>query len=141
MGSDFEQFPDAKPIHKVYVDGFWMDKTEVTNAQFAKFVAGHWLCDGGGTPAGSRKTFLALMPTAFGFQSDYVAILAAAPGQGVAGTLPWAGLYHAPGGLKPFSLVFHMPEKAVQPKDANPSTWWRAVAGPPGCTRKGLAAI
>ncbi|RYD44901.1 MAG: formylglycine-generating enzyme family protein, partial [Verrucomicrobiaceae bacterium] len=30
---------DAAPIHRVYVDGFWMDKTEVTNAQWAKFVA------------------------------------------------------------------------------------------------------
>lgn len=30
---------DAVPIHRVYVDGFWMDSTEVTNAQFAKFVA------------------------------------------------------------------------------------------------------
>ena len=29
---------DSRPIHRVYVDGFWMDKTEVTNAQFAKFV-------------------------------------------------------------------------------------------------------
>jgi formylglycine-generating enzyme required for sulfatase activity len=29
---------DARPIHRVYVDGFWMDKTEVTNDQFAKFV-------------------------------------------------------------------------------------------------------
>ena len=29
---------DARPIHRVYVDGFWMDKTEVTNKQFAKFV-------------------------------------------------------------------------------------------------------
>lgn len=29
---------DAQPIHRVYVDGFWMDATEVTNAQFAKFV-------------------------------------------------------------------------------------------------------
>src|SRR5262249_34264202 len=27
------------PRHKVYVDSFWMDRTEVTNAQFAKFVA------------------------------------------------------------------------------------------------------
>jgi formylglycine-generating enzyme len=36
MGS--EDFPDAQPRHKVYVDGFWMDKTEVTNEQFAKFV-------------------------------------------------------------------------------------------------------
>src|SRR5262245_24162003 len=29
---------DAQPIHRVYVDGFWMDATEVTNEQFAKFV-------------------------------------------------------------------------------------------------------
>jgi formylglycine-generating enzyme required for sulfatase activity len=30
---------DAQPIHRVYVDGFWMDATEVTNEQFEKFVA------------------------------------------------------------------------------------------------------
>ena len=30
---------DSRPIHRVYVDGFWMDTTEVTNAQFATFVA------------------------------------------------------------------------------------------------------
>ena len=35
MGDDF--FPDAPP-HLVYVDGFWMDRTEVTNEQFEKFV-------------------------------------------------------------------------------------------------------
>ena len=29
---------DAQPVHRVYVDGFWMDRTEVTNAQFAAFV-------------------------------------------------------------------------------------------------------
>jgi len=29
---------DSRPIHRVYVDGFWMDQTEVTNAQFAEFV-------------------------------------------------------------------------------------------------------
>lgn len=29
---------DARPIHRVHVDGFWMDKTEVTNAQYAAFV-------------------------------------------------------------------------------------------------------
>jgi formylglycine-generating enzyme len=33
-----EEFPDAQPWHRVLVDGFWMDKTEVTNDQFAKFV-------------------------------------------------------------------------------------------------------
>ena len=29
---------DARPVHRVYVDGFWMDATEVTNAQFEQFV-------------------------------------------------------------------------------------------------------
>lgn len=29
---------DAVPIHQVYVDGFYMDKTEVTNDQFEAFV-------------------------------------------------------------------------------------------------------
>ncbi len=33
-----DAMPDARPIHRVYVDGFWMDETEVTNAQFQKFV-------------------------------------------------------------------------------------------------------
>ncbi|MEZ4970666.1 MAG: formylglycine-generating enzyme family protein [Flavobacteriaceae bacterium] len=30
--------PHEKPAHKVKIDGFFMDATEVTNAQFAKFV-------------------------------------------------------------------------------------------------------
>jgi sulfatase modifying factor 1 len=30
---------DARPVHRVQVPGFWMDATEVTNAQFAAFVA------------------------------------------------------------------------------------------------------
>ena len=30
---------DARPIHRVRVHGFWMDRTEVTNAAFARFVA------------------------------------------------------------------------------------------------------
>jgi formylglycine-generating enzyme required for sulfatase activity len=33
-----EEFPDAQPWHRVWVDAFWMDKTEITNAQFETFV-------------------------------------------------------------------------------------------------------
>ena len=29
---------DAEPVHRVRVDGFWMDRTVVTNEQFEKFV-------------------------------------------------------------------------------------------------------
>ncbi|WP_235921139.1 formylglycine-generating enzyme family protein [Foetidibacter luteolus] len=33
-----EAMNDARPVHRVYIDGFYMDATEVTNAQFAEFV-------------------------------------------------------------------------------------------------------
>lgn len=36
--TDPEARPDESPAHQVQVDGFWMDITEVTNAQFAEFV-------------------------------------------------------------------------------------------------------
>src|SRR5688572_10811103 len=39
MGADNEQASaDEYPKHSVQVDGFWIDETEVTNAQFQKFV-------------------------------------------------------------------------------------------------------
>ncbi|XQQ07417.1 MAG: SUMF1/EgtB/PvdO family nonheme iron enzyme [Leptolyngbya sp. IPPAS B-1204] len=37
MGSN-DHYPEEAPAHKVAVDGFWMDKYLVTNAQFQKFV-------------------------------------------------------------------------------------------------------
>ncbi|SDH35570.1 formylglycine-generating enzyme family protein [Mucilaginibacter sp. P25] len=39
MGADNQQAePDEYPKHDVTVDGFWIDKTEVTNAEFARFI-------------------------------------------------------------------------------------------------------
>ena len=38
MGTDDGMFPDAGPVHLVTLDGYWMDRTEVTNAQYAAFV-------------------------------------------------------------------------------------------------------
>ena len=38
MGSDEPSFVDARPWHRVYLDGYWIDKTEVTNTEFARFV-------------------------------------------------------------------------------------------------------
>jgi formylglycine-generating enzyme len=39
MGSDDPVLgSDARPVHRVYVDGFWMDETEVTNEEFERFV-------------------------------------------------------------------------------------------------------
>ena len=38
MGCDNCGMPDALPVHVVAVDGFWMDATPVTNAEFGLFV-------------------------------------------------------------------------------------------------------
>ena len=45
MGADNSQaFPDEYPKHIVKLSGFWMDRTEVTNAEFAAFVkATHYI--------------------------------------------------------------------------------------------------
>lgn len=37
MGSE-DFYPEEAPIHRVRVEGFWMDKYQVTNADFRKFV-------------------------------------------------------------------------------------------------------
>ena len=38
MGCEDCNMPDTTPVHLVEVDGFWMDVTPVTNAEFARFV-------------------------------------------------------------------------------------------------------
>jgi len=39
MGTDeMNSYPQERPAHKVIVDGFWIDATEVTNADYKKFV-------------------------------------------------------------------------------------------------------
>jgi formylglycine-generating enzyme required for sulfatase activity len=38
MGSE-ELGDDERPVHRVYLDEFWIDRYEVTNGQFARFVA------------------------------------------------------------------------------------------------------
>jgi formylglycine-generating enzyme len=37
MGSD-QHYPEEAPAHRVSVDGFWMDRTPVTNREFRRFV-------------------------------------------------------------------------------------------------------
>jgi sulfatase modifying factor 1 len=37
MGSN-KDYPEERPVHRVSVDGFWMDRCVVTNARFARFV-------------------------------------------------------------------------------------------------------
>src|SRR5262249_29627008 len=43
MGSDGPRaHPDEQPAHRVRLRGFWMDATDVTNAQFRRFVDATW---------------------------------------------------------------------------------------------------
>jgi formylglycine-generating enzyme len=37
MGSN-DFYPEERPVHRVTVDGFWMDAHTVTNAEFRRFV-------------------------------------------------------------------------------------------------------
>jgi serine/threonine-protein kinase len=43
-------YGDEAPVHTVYVDGFWIDQTEVTNEQFAAFLNEQGNQEEGGMP-------------------------------------------------------------------------------------------
>jgi sulfatase modifying factor 1 len=60
---------DSQPVHRVYVDGFWMDETDVTNDEFEKFVN-----------ATGYKTLAEIAPTSKQFPN-------APPGNLVAGAM------------------------------------------------------
>src|SRR5262245_65667206 len=37
MGSD-KHYPEERPVHRVTVDGFWIDRYPVTNDRLARFI-------------------------------------------------------------------------------------------------------
>ena len=56
MGTDSQLgWADEKPAHRVRVDGFWMDETEVTNAQFRDVRRGDRLRDHGREAGRTRR--------------------------------------------------------------------------------------
>jgi eukaryotic-like serine/threonine-protein kinase len=54
MGSE-EGDDNEKPVHPVYLDAFWIDQTEVTNAMYAQFVAETGYQNAGSSDVGLRN--------------------------------------------------------------------------------------
>ncbi len=101
MGTDSALgWPDEKPAHRVRVDGFWMDQTEVTNAQFRAFV------EATGHVTTAEKT------------PDLAEIMRQLP----PGTAPPPKEKLVPG-----SLVFRKTDGPVDLHD--PSQWWKWTPG------------
>jgi formylglycine-generating enzyme required for sulfatase activity len=93
-------WPDEGPPHRVFVDGFWMDDHEVTNAEFSRFV------EATGHIATAERP------------PDVEEILQQSP----PGTPPPREEMRVPG-----SLVFTPPDKPVPLDDF--SQWWKWTPG------------
>lgn len=101
MGGDNDQArEDEYPEHPAAIDGFWMDETEVTNAQFRAFVdATKYITTA--EKEITREDILAQLPEGTVLPEDL--------------------------DLSPFSLVFHSPpaaDRAYSPQD-----WWSVIKG------------
>lgn len=95
-----ERFFDARHEHEVEIDGFWLDETEVTNAQFAKFV------EATGYVTVAEKT-----PTVEEIMANLRPGVPPPP----------------PDKLVPASLVFRQPKQSLP--DGNEHDWWEWVPG------------
>src|SRR5947207_3768133 len=102
MGTDdpAPHFADARPVHEVEVDGFWMDATEVTNAQVAQFV----------------------QATGYVTVAEKPPVLETIMANSLPGTPP-----PPPEALVPGAVVFPPPAEAV-PWDSE-ARWWQWVPG------------
>ena len=117
MGGDNAQArPDEYPKHAVEVKGFWMDATEVTNAQFQRFV--------------DATGYVTVAERAIDLEELKKQV---PPGT----ELPSAEE------LQPFSLVFASPPSG-NIQTLSPADWWQMVKGAnwrqpegPGSTLKG----
>ncbi|MEM8784041.1 MAG: formylglycine-generating enzyme family protein [Planctomycetota bacterium] len=103
MGGDdgFAQ-PHERPLHRVRIDGFWIDATEVTNAQFRAFV--------------EATGYVTVAERAI----DWEQIKKQVP----------PGTPKPPDEmLRPASLVFNPPPPEAQVDYSNYHVWWKLVPG------------
>src|SRR5438876_2287454 len=101
MGTDdLHSLPSERPAHRVKLDGFWIDQTDVTNAQFRKFV------DATGYITTAEKPV------------DW---------EELKKQLPPGTPKPADEMLKPGALVFTPPDRAVDLRDM--ANWWTWTIG------------
>lgn len=118
----------ALPRHKVQVDGFWMDRTEVTNAAFAEFVmatkyvtvAERWI---------DPSKFTDVLPDQLRFRQHQTALFAMPLEAGFPAGVPWAGLATSRYVFPPSSAVLYQPEKEIDPHHEHLRKWWKLVDG------------
>ena len=101
MGTDEQEaYADERPAHRVMVDGFWMDTTEVTNEQFQDFV--------------EATGYLTTAERPIDWQQ-------------LKQQLPANAVKPPDEMLKPGSLVFTPPKNPVSLE--NPAAWWTWTPG------------
>jgi formylglycine-generating enzyme required for sulfatase activity len=129
MGGGSQSHGTSYPIHEVSVDAFWMDKTEVTNRQFAEFVeeTGYLtfaerplpkavIAEFERTVAANLKSLRAMAERATG--AERTAIL-----ESIDQLLAAAANFDQPAG----SIIFDQPAEALY-SQSDITQWWRIEA-------------
>ena len=127
MGCNEPEIDDAKPVHKVHLNGFWIDKTEVTNEAFAKFVK----ATGYKTVAESKSKSRSIPPVQAELLIPY-ALVFAPPPQSVDKSNHWqwwrrvpgADWQHPEGPNSNLSGRMNHPVVHIAWQDANPYAKW-----------------
>lgn len=127
MGGGSQSHGTSYPIHEVSVDAFWMDVTEVTNAQFAEFVEATGYVTLAERPL--PKAYIEQMTAAAEFQIQQLeAVLPQLSGreheaaQATIGRLKDAANFGATAG----AIVFSLPQGEIY-GEYDYTQWWRVV--------------
>ncbi len=129
MDGDSHSHQTAYPIHEVFVDAFWIDETEVTNRQFARFVkaTGYRTFAEKPLPERTVRELTQAAQTNLGRLRKQAET---AEGQQKAGILATIQRIEEsfPHISSPGSIVFSVPKGDLyNPNDIN--QWWRLVPG------------
>ena len=116
------------PRHKVQIDGFFMDKTEVTNAEFAEFIkATNYVTSAEQWPDETKLT--GVLPEYLKFRLHQAGLFLVLPEAGFPAGLSWVALAKCQTFFAPSSLTLRRPTKAVHADARSVNEWWEVVDG------------